>query len=255
MKIIVGIPVLGQNETLQKNIKSWKENASKPIDFVLFDNGSTPAIPEGDYTLIRSEKNIGVPQAMNAIMDSVEADYYVLIHSDVECFEKDWDVRLVEAIYEIRNQGSTPGVIGGFGSLQLGANDIYITPYNKGQLGRAYNIQGTKNRLDQVHGGTQFQELVKQCITLDGYMLITHKSLRYWDNAPHHMYDHDICMESIDKGMTNWTWNIDHLHEGGVSVCREDWTRDFKYDGDEIHDLAHTEFYKKWEGKLPQKLF
>lgn len=74
-----------------------------------------------------------------------------------------------------------------------------------------------------------------------------------WDNAPHHMYDHDVCMESIDKGYTNWTLNIDHDHQGGVSVCRENWTRDFQYTGDEIHDLASIEFYNKWKHKLPMK--
>lgn len=255
MKLVVGIPALGQYETLKKNIKLLLENAKEKPEIIVFDNGSDTPIKRNNlwYTLKRSKKNLGVPQAMNQIMDMVEADYYMMIHSDVEIYEQDWDVKIVQMIEELQQAGQTPGVLGGFGSLQLGSNDIYQTQYAKGQLGRAYNIQGTKNRLGSEHGGKRFMQAYQPCITLDGYMLITHKDLRFWNNTPHHMYDHDICMESIDHGMTNWTINIDHMHEGGVSVTRENWTRDFKHDGDEIHDLSHTEFYKKWEGKLPQK--
>lgn len=252
MKIIIGIPALGQYPTLKDTINLIKENAGEKVEIVVFDNGSTPKIPQNNfnYKLIKSPTNIGVPKAMNAIMDKYEADFYFFIHSDVQIFEKNFIQTTREAIEQAENQGRV-GVVGGFGSLQLGANDIYRTPYEKSQLARAYNIQGSKNNLGTEHGGKVFTELFKRCITLDGYMLIVRKGLRFWENAPHHMYDHDICMESIKQGYQNLTINLDHNHIGGVSVCREDWATPFKKTPDEIHDLAHTEFYEKWRGFLP----
>ena len=255
MKLVVGIPALGQNETLQKNIDLLIANADNKPTIVVWDNGSETAIPQDDskYTLIRSEKNVGVPKAMNNIMEAIEADYYMMIHSDVEIYEKGWDTILIETIEEINSGDKKVGVIGGYGSMQMGADDINITPYNKWQVGRAYNMAGNKIRLPREHGFKEFPGIYFPCITLDGYWLTVKSDIRFWDNAPHHMYDHDVCMESIDKGYTNWTLNIDHDHQGGVSVCRENWTRDFQYTGDEIHDLASSEFYNKWKHKLPMK--
>lgn len=102
MKLVVGIPALGQNETLQKNIDLLIANADNKPTIIVWDNGSEVAIPQDDtkYTLIRSEKNLGVPKAMNNIMEAVEADYYMMIHSDVEIYEKGWDTILIETIEE-----------------------------------------------------------------------------------------------------------------------------------------------------------
>lgn len=253
MKLIIGIPALGQEETLKKNIDLLIENASEKPQIVVFDNGSNPKISRSrKYDIIRSSTNLGVPEAMSRIMEKYDADWYMMIHSDVSIYEKDWDVKLKQTITELELAGKVPGVIGGFGSLQLGSNNIYQKPYEKTDMMRAYNIAGQKNRLGAEHGYKKFDELYKECITLDGYWLTVRKGLNFWDNAPHHMYDHDICMESIDQGMTNYTINVDHLHEGGVTVCNEDWASDLKMGEDEIHDLAHTEFYEKWKGKLPQ---
>lgn len=254
MKIVVGIPALGQNETLQKNIDLLIKNATKKPTILVWDNGSDTPIPEQPkkYRLIRSDKNLGVPKAMNNIMDEIYADYYMMIHSDVEIYEEDWDEKLEEAIDQINSTVDPVGVIGGFGSLQLGAWDINKTPYNKNQLGRAYNLAGEKIRLPKEHGYNRFASLYYPCITLDGYWLTVKRGLRFWDNAPHHFYDHDICMESLDKGYSNWIINVDHDHEGGVSVCREDWTRDLNNTVDGIHDLASEEFYKKWKHQLPK---
>lgn len=255
MKLIVGIPALGQNETLQKNIDLLIANADNKPHIVVWDNGSEVAIPQDNskYTLIRSEKNLGVPKAMNNIMEAVKADYYMMIHSDVEVYEKGWDTILIETIEEINSGDKKVGVIGGYGSMQLGSDDINITPYNKFQVGRAHNFSGNKNRLPREHGFTEFTGVYYPCITLDGYWLTVKSDIRFWDNAPHHMYDHDVCMTSLEMGYTNWTLNVDHNHQGGVSVCREDWTRDFTHTGDEIHDLASIEFYNKWRHKLPMK--
>lgn len=253
MNLLIGIPALGQNDTLQKNIDLIRKNLSEKIDIVVWDNGSEIPIPKSDkYLLCRSEKNLGVPQAMNKIMKYHKADYYMFIHSDVEIYEKDFDKKIIKMIKEIGEDRA--GVLGGFGSLQLGALDINKTPYNKFQLGRAHNLQGNKNRLEEVHGGYKFENEYRECVTLDGYMLIVKKGLKFWNNAPHHMYDHDICMESLKNGYKNYTINIDHYHQGGVSVTRENWTRDLNNTEDEIHDLAHTEFYNKWKDYLPKIL-
>lgn len=253
MKIIVGIPALGQNETLQKNVDRLIQNAKEKVTIVVFDNGSPDPIPlSNKYYSIRSEVNIGVPKAMNQIMDVFKkADYYMMVHSDFEMYEKDWDVKLKKIIQDLENYGEVPGVLGGFGSRQLGSNDINDTPYNKFQLGRAHNWAGNKIRLSREHGFNETDRDFMKCITLDGYWLTVKKGLRFWENVPHHFYDHDICMESIDKGYSNWTVNLEHNHEGGVTVCREDWTKDLDNTGDEIHDIASLEFYNKWKHKLP----
>lgn len=254
----VGIPVHNQFNVLLECLYNITENASSPenLKIMLFDNGSGRKLADfiekywshvnNVDVVMRSEENLGVPSANNAFLSwavkTGNADYVSIMHSDTRIYEKSWDVKLDEIFRELN-----PGVVGFFGAHGIGRHDLYRAPYELHQLVRVGTVAGNRCRLDpMVHGHRQISENYTKCTVLDGYFLATSTKLHYDEAVPHHMYDNDICLQSIDKGMSNYVVNFDNVHLGGQTDVNTEWNTVFGKSKDEIHKQAHVHFYQKW---------
>ncbi len=259
MKLAVCIPVLNQPESTQTTLEALKRLQKHDNRYIVIDNGSEPKVRdwltglnEGDM-VIKNPKNKGLPKAINQGMfyneRHIGADYVFNTHTDVEMFEQDWDEKTIQAIEGAGNVG----VAGYFGALGIGTGGIYVSPYHMSQLARTHPISGDRCKLDpKVHGQIVFGEPWRKCAVLDGFSLIVEKDLRFETKfGPHHNYDNDICLQSIDAGKQNIVINMDVNHHGGKTDVGEDWATPFGKSKAQIHADAHPPFYEKWRKLLP----
>jgi len=254
----VGIPVHNQFHVLLECLYNISECASDPenLKIMLFDNGSDQLLSDfvrdnwkrcnNVEVIMRSETNLGVPIANNAFLDwarmTGDASFVAIMHSDTRIYEKNWDLKLTRMFEEVN-----PGVVGFFGAYGIGRQDLYKTPYELHQLVRTATVAGSRCRLDpNVHGQRQFEHAYEKCTVLDGYFLATSTSLKYDEAVPHHMYDNDVCLQSINQGKENYVINFDNVHLGGQTDVTTQWNEVFGMTKDEIHKKAHVHFYDKW---------
>lgn len=249
MVIDICLPTLNQAKSTQATLESFKNTQAIEHRYIIVDNGSTPPVRDwllgltGDDIVIRNSENVGLPKAMNQARKVSDADFILYTHTDVLMYEQDWDTKITKILEGL---GSV-GVAGAFGALGLGTGDLYQSPYRMQQLVRTRTLAGNKCRLNPlVHGQMQFHEEFQRCAVLDGFLLIVRNGLTFWDQSVHHMYDNDICFESMDKGWQNIVINLDIDHLGGKTDVNEDWASPFGKSKAEIHAESHLPFYEKW---------
>lgn len=263
MNLIVGVPILNQPEVSQKFLDTLRDNEgeSKPPIYIV-DNGSDPyvrswllGLREGDQ-VIRNGENEGVVKALNqiyALASKTGADYIFYTHNDVMVYEKGWDDKIARILEQENAKGTKVGVAGFYGAKGIGTPDLYKTPYIIHQLIRLENVSNC-NRMDPVHGYRPIKhgQEVEDVAVMDGFSLIV--SVELLDKIggfdrnypPHHMYDNDICLESLDKGYRNIVISMDAQHLGGRTDVGENWNAPFNKSKAEIHADAHPIFYNKW---------
>ncbi len=267
--LVIGIPVLNQIEATQNTINDLKRLQKNDNRYILFDNGSHRNIIHDlkisfQDMVIRSEVNVGVPKALNSILESCKAvnykfpedvaDFIFLTHSDIEMFEQDWDLKLLNAItnYEKANKRKV-GVAGFFGAMGIGTGDIYQTPYVMQQLVRVNTLAGNRCKLSpSIHGHLQFSDEAKKVAVLDGFGLVIRNDseISFEESfGPHHMYDNDVCLTAYENDYDVICVNMDINHLGGKTDVNEDWNKIFGKEKYEIHRDAHLPFYEKWRNK------
>lgn len=255
MTLSVCLPVLNQKESTQKALDSLKNTQDNDNRYIIVDNGSDDFVRNWlqglttDDIVIRNDKNVGLPKALNQALKVNTDDYLFCTHTDIEMFERGWDTKVLEAI----KQHGNVGVAGFYGAKGIGTPDIYQTPYQMHQLVRIAPFAGLLCRQDPaIHHHRQFTDLYEECAVLDGFSLITHKDLRFETSfGPHHMYDNDLCLQAIDQGKKNIVINMDIIHYGGRTDVGEDWASPFGKTKQEVHQEAHPPFYEKWRHLLP----
>lgn len=250
--IDICIPVLNQPEATQETLNSLKATQKFDNRYIIVDNGSNPPVRQwlqglsGDDIVIRNSDNVGLPKALNQALQISKADYVFNTHSDIHMYEQDWDEKTSKAIQEAGNVG----VAGYYGAMGIGSPDIYRMPYSFTQMVRTNPIAGDRCRQDpRIHGHMQFKQDWVECAVLDGFSLIVKndRSIKFWSESVHHMYDNDICLQAIDKGMKVITINMDVEHYGGKTDVGEDWATDFGKTKDQVHKESHLPFYEKWK--------
>lgn len=254
-KLAIIIPVLNQKGCTQSTLSSLKSREKNKNTYIIVDNGSNPPVRDwldglsGDDVVIRNSSNVGVPKALNQALSISEADYNFCTHSDIYMFEQDWDQKIIDSIEEHNNVG----VAGFFGAMGIGTQEIYKTPYNMGQLVRISTYSGNRCKLKQsMHRQQHFSGLWMKCAVLDGFALIVKKGLKFETKlGAHHMYDNDICLQSIISGFENIIINMDIDHFGGRTDVGEDWSSVFGKTKQQVHQEAHPPFYEKWRSLLP----
>ena len=255
-KLAVSIPVLNQPQSTQETLDSLKSRQSQDIQYIIIDNGSTPPVREWlnglttDDIVIRNDKNVGLPKALNQAMAVCDADYIFHTHTDVTMYEQDWDLMIIKAIEEANATGTEVGLAGFFGAIGIGTNDIYKTPYVKNQLVRVGTMAGNRCKLDPaVHHHSVFMEPWRKCAVTDGFALIVknEEAMRFDESfGPHHAYDSDTGLRAYNAGYQAICINIDVMHHGGRTDIGEDWATDFGKTRQQVHDEAHVPFYEKW---------
>lgn len=270
MRIVLAVLVLNQQEVTQKFLDQLRSTETKGMPIYIVDNGSNPPVrdwllglKEGDI-VIRNGENEGVVKGMNQVWTVAKnvADYIFYIHNDVMIYEKGWD----EKLERILTMYPDTGVAGFYGAKGIGTPDIYRSGYAMHQMIRVENVSGC-HRMDAVHGYRPPRNgEIEDVAVMDGFSLIVKTELLNdiggFDRnyPPHHMYDNDICLESLDKGYVNRVIAMDAQHLGGRTDVGENWAEKFGKTKAEIHKDAHPVFYKKWapdmmgEGKHTIKL-
>ncbi|HDY90312.1 MAG TPA: glycosyltransferase family 2 protein [bacterium] len=258
MKICVGVPIMNQPEVTQKFLDTLRESETEKLPLYLVDNGSDPplrnwlnGLRKGDE-VIRNGANVGVVKALNQIWRVAKAtgfDYIFYTHNDVMIYEKGWDAKILRVLSE----QSHVGVAGFYGAKGIGTNDIYKSPYVMQQMIRIENVSGC-HRMDAViHQFRPPRAEVEDVAVMDGFSLIVSVELlnklggfdrRY---PLHHMYDNDICLESLDKGYRNIVISMDADHIGGQTDVGEDWASPFGKTKQQVHEEVHPIFYEKWK--------
>lgn len=266
-RIAVVTTVLNQKQVTQEFLNSFKNNQDYDNQYIVVDNGSDDFVRNWllglttDDLVIRNESNLGVIVALNqvfSVLKDTDVKYLMYVHNDVMMYEKGWDTKLKRILQHENNRIDIAdikkvGVAGFWGAKGIGTHDIYHAPYVMQQMIRLENVSNC-NRMDPVHnyrnirGGADSEEIA----VVDGFSVIVNMDLLRliggFDKTfpPHHMYDNDICMESIDKGFRNLVVAMDAQHLGGRTDVGENWEKPFGKTKAEIHRDAHPVFYKKW---------
>lgn len=258
MRITVVVPILNQQAVSQEFLDTLRASEGEAkLPLLIVDNGSNPPVRDwlkglrDQDLVIRNEENVGVMPALNQAYDVAKrySDFIFYTHNDVMIYEKGWDEKLVRILSEQQNIG----VAGFYGAKGIGTPGIYQSPYQQSQMIRIENVSNC-HRMDPVHGYRPIRggQEVEEVAVMDGFSLIVNVELlnklggfdrRY---PIHHMYDNDICLESLDKGYRNIVIAMDALHYGGRTDVGEDWTKNIGMSKQEVHTAAHPVFYEKW---------
>lgn len=261
MRIVVSVPVLNQQEVTQNFLNKIRETEEQELPLIIVDNGSNPPVRdwliglrEGDE-VIRNIENFGVLKALNQawfVAKQLDADYIFYTHNDVLIHEKGWDTKIMRVL---ENYPKKVGVAGFYGAKGIGTNDIYRSGYAQHQMIRLENVSGCNRMNAAIHRFRNPRGETEEVAVMDGFSLIVSMELLNkvggFDRTfpPHHMYDNDICLESLDKGYTNIVISMDAEHLGGRTDVGEDWASVFNKTKQEVHTEAHPIFYEKWSPK------
>jgi GT2 family glycosyltransferase len=267
MKLWIAVLVLNQPELTQQFLDLLRENEGEArLPLLLVDNGSTPPVRDwlkglretsyGEDVVIRTPENIGVMPGLNLAWGYLKdkSDYIFFPHNDLMLYEKGWGDKLVRILSNLPDCG----VAGFYGAKGLGVPGIYQTPYQMSQLVRGGNVSSCHRMDAAVHGFRPVEGETEKVAVMDGFSLIVKTELLNklggFDRAypPHHNYDNDICLESLDKGYSNYVIAMDAQHLGGRTDVGEAWNKPFGKEKHEIHRDAHPVLYEKWSPKNVQ---
>lgn len=258
---------MNQPELTQQFLNKLRDvEGEAKFPLIIIDNGSEPDVRSSLIGLrekdvvIRNHENKGVMPALNQAWQISKHDYdfIVYLHNDVLIHEKGWDDKLVRILSQmnqpVHGDDKGIGVAGFYGAKGIGTGDIYRSGYAQQQMIRIENVSGC-HRMDPVHGyrSLRYGQETEEVAVMDGFSLIVNvkllNELGGFDRSfpPHHMYDNDICLESLDKGYRNIVIAMDAEHLGGRTDVGEDWASVFGKTKQEIHTEAHPIFYEKWK--------
>lgn len=257
MNITVVVPLINQQELTNNFIKKLRETeGSAKFPLLIVDNGSQPfcrewieGLREGDL-VIRNEENIGVMPALNQAYEVCKktSDFIFYTHNDVLIHEKNWDDKLIRVLSSLPDCG----VAGFYGAKAIGHPNIYKIPYQQSQLARFENVSACHRMDAAIHGFRPPHGETEPVAVMDGFSLIVRTELLDkiggFDRQypPHHNYDNDICLESINAGYKNYVIAMDAEHLGGRTDVGEDWAKPFGKSKQQIHTDAHPVMYEKW---------
>lgn len=257
MKITLAVLVMNQQKLTQEFLDKIRETeGSAKLPLLIVDNGSTPPVRdwlkglrEGDNVL-RNDYNVGVMPAMNQAWYILKdlTDYIFFPHNDLLIHEKNWDDKILRVLSALPDCG----VAGFYGAKGIGTPDIYRSPYVMQQLVRLENVSACTRMNAAIHGFRPPRGEVEKVAVMDGFSLIVKTELLNGQGGfdrsypPHHNYDNDICLESLDKGYSNYVISMDADHLGGRTDVGEDWAKGFGKTKAEIHRDSHPVIYKKW---------
>lgn len=261
MRITVVVPVMNQKELTQQFLDKLRETeGGNKFPLVVVDNGSDEPVRdwlkglrEGDL-VIRNDTNVGVMPALNQAWRVLKdvTDYIFYTHNDVLIHEQNWSDKLVRVLAEENKKDSKVGVAGFYGAKGIGTYDIYRSPYVMQQLIRVENVSACTRMDAAIHGFRPPRGETEEVAVMDGFSLIVRtamlNALGGFDRSypPHHMYDEDICMESLNMYHRNIVIAMDAEHLGGRTDVNENWNEPFGKSKAQIHQDAHPVFYEKW---------
>lgn len=186
-------------------------------------------------------------------LDSTE-DILAYFHTDVRCYEDDWDTRILAEF-----EDPTVGICGFGGGKRLGSPDIYKLPYKLQQLARYDFVSNLKDA--EVHGRRNRNE--EDIAVVDSFALIIRRSLLDsivgWPIATYpamHMSDAWACLVARRMRRRVRMVGISCTHKsGGVkgdgSFDYSAWQKEIGMTDQEMHTKSHRLIYDDFRDVLP----
>jgi len=215
---------------------SWGKRRATDFDMTIVWNGvaGVTTAPyfggefDKDQSLLMVSDYLGVVPAfclgLHAVIHRAQPqDIIALLHDDVEIFEQDWDLKVLEHF----DSHPATCLAGFFGATGLGAPDIYKTPYDPMQLAR----MDCWSNMDDAEAHGQRSTEAKRVVVLDGFSQImsvpfAEYALRELEalRITHHFYDGALgCLAArqasygfLDKEV--WMIPIRCHHAGGQTA-------------------------------------
>lgn len=201
------------------------------------------------------ENNLGVVGAYQKLYETTTEDVLLLLHDDVVCREREWDLRLMAEFID----DPQTAVVGFGGALSHGLPDLYKTPYQLQQLQRG----GYRSNVDdaEVHGA-RFTGRCEVAV-LDGFALAVRRSFldriggwsKIAEGCNFFNYDYAICAMARRYKQKVRLVGVRCHHRGGqtsVQHGKEESVR--KYIDQEAYDQAHKWFYQEFADVMPAKV-
>lgn len=267
MKLTLAIPIMNQLNDTKPALGLFKYNTNPETEWMVVDNGSTEPVekfivdtlqPER-INYIRNQQNLGLVKTYQQIYESCETEVLVITHSDVYIYQKDWDRVILKYFEDIPDLGAV-GLFGAQGCGPMGERVQDIPHYGV--------PAGFSNMIEAELHGFRLDKPWRPAAIFDGFFMAFRmemlKKVGGFDQRYmfHHLYDRDVCLESIRAGYKNIVVDIPSHHMSGLTANRgeyQEWinnqTSGIRGDvesGDKFtHDHNSELFAQKWHGCLP----
>ncbi len=249
MKLSVVIPVLNQHDLAASVYAEIRKNTNcveRKVEFVILDNGSSPALAEQDFPgarIVRFEKTIGVYPTFREGFKAATGDVVAFFHSDLVVWEMNWNVRVIEEFevcafvnLAIPKFNKPLGMIGFIGSNEIdgsGGRGLGTTSNFAGKLldSRMTLIDkhipvrlGWKGSPAAAHG--KHSSGISNAAVVDGCAMIISRqawnAIGFRDDFPiHHFYDRLISTQMLEHGFDIEVMGVECDHFSGQTVCKE----------------------------------
>jgi GT2 family glycosyltransferase len=267
VKLAVVIPVINKHDLTEKCLRFLGDNSTGIVDILVIDNASKQHAKHAlakkfpGVKFHRNSENVGMIQSMLQGYERTDADVIAYLHNDTFIYEKGWDEKVLRIFRERPDIG-----LAGFGGAPMLARGA-------GRVGFVSNMMGPTRQPQETQYGAETHgrrfypgEELAPAAVLDGFSLICRVSMLekvtekygcpfdtdYW---PHHYYDLDIGLKSLDVGYVNAVINMQCDHLGGQTAVGEavyqEWARTKHPEGDaHFHRDNHRIFEQKWGARL-----
>jgi glycosyltransferase involved in cell wall biosynthesis len=237
MKLSVVIPVLNQFPLVQQTLKFLSQDATRPYELIVIDNGSDEEFKTDlpDVKVIRYDDVLGSYPAFKIGLQESTGDVIAYFHSDFFVYEQGWEKRVL-AEFE---KDPRLGMIGFIGSNEIdqlggrgggttsnfqGKNVVILEDDMIGGQRTKYTWSGSPA---EAHG--KRNSGFTRAAVVDGCSMILRRTalqdIGFRDNFPlHHFYDRLIATQLLEK-----RWHIgvlgvecDHI-SGQTANAEEKW--------------------------------
>lgn len=257
-------------------IERWREYGSFEWPLIIVENGGVTEhrVDDGPTVITRTPDWLGsVPAMTKGISLGRElhqkATVIAALHDDVEIHERGWDVRVLDHFL----QHPRCGLAGFSGALGLGADTIYLDPYQPMQLARR---DFRSNLVDaEAHGVRSIK--AERVVCHDGFSLIGRASWWFWGTKgngksglppwdrmtglglKHHAQDSMMGLLAAIAGWESWYLPVACRHLGGrtavANAAYAEWAMAQVQDGDAgFWRAAHEQLYELGRGVLPLRV-
>lgn len=195
-------------------------------------------IGDMEYEIVivdNSDNKYGICQAYNIGIQRARYPYVCFMHTDIVFHTKSWGEMAIKAL-----EDKKIGMLGVQGCCYFDESTSY---WCRSGFRKAHIIQQKNNEYVRVY--EEDFPCTDEVVAMDGLWLFARKDLFdkiHWDNEtfPYfHMYDHDICMQILQLGLT-------------LRIVPDLWIEHKSWGNyDELFYSQIGEFHKKWDDKLP----
>jgi glycosyltransferase involved in cell wall biosynthesis len=246
MSISVYCPALGQQALLAKCISLLHANQHN-IDTKLFviDNGSQIPLTSHYAEVIRNEENKGMVGSLRQAVEHTDAEVIVYLHSDMFIHEEGWD-RQIAVAFEADHQLAALGVVGAIQADADGGRSGVVCAFRDGEK----HGKLPEKKITPV-------ALLDGCFCAYRTSFLRELDFDQFEENGYFFYDKDISLTLTMKSLHVAVIDLDCVHIGGQTSCREEFTDSLASKGENhgtIYATSENRYLRKWGKALPVRV-